>query len=153
MYSNRYTHRLNNFNDWEIIVLQQTQLNAVNPQFEGQHQEIKIDITVRFKPYSLCTDGSKMTLMPSYLNDIVSRMYRRAHKLATKNPCRNAENSNNSFVPSISGYCNTQQQPYASLTLGVPSNFGRLEFAGLIESVLMECPFVENCTLTVKVDA
>lgn len=125
------------------MTLQQNQINAVNR--ESKNEEVKIGITILFKQLT-CADGSTMNLTASQVNDIVSRMYRRVFKLTTKKISYNDENGCNALILSISGYCNTEQQTYASLKLGVPISLGRLEFAGLVEGVLMESPFVKNVT-------
>ena len=144
IYNKDYINRFFEFDDWEIMVLQQTQLNAVNQQITSQCAEAKIAVMVLFKSHLYCAGGEKMNLTPSQINDIISRMYRRLHKLVAKKISYDDENCSNAFVPSISGYCNNEQQPIAYLTLGVPINLGRLEFAGLVESVLMECPLVKT---------
>lgn len=141
IYNKDYINRFFEFDDWEIMILQQNQLNAVHQ--ESKHEAVKIGITILFKPLT-CADGSTMNLTICQINDIVSRMYRQVNKLVIKKISYNDENSNNAFLPSISGYCNNEQQPIAYLILGVPINLDRLEFAGLVESVLMECPFVKS---------
>lgn len=151
LYSNEYIERIDFSDEWESMMLQQTQLNAVQQQADNEAsyggRETKIAMTIEFKKHLPCADGSTMQLTISQMADVISRMHRRVIKLAARKPRRQADEVNKAFVPSLSGYYNTEYRPYACLMLGVSNNYRGLEFAGLVDSVLGECPYVKSITL------
>lgn len=112
-------------------------------------RERRIAVLIVFKTHSPRINGTNMKLQTFHINDTLNRMYRRVHKLASKKHSSNPLSSTD-FIPSITGYCNTENQPYVYLTLGVPSHYKRLEFARLVDDVLSQCPLVERCTIQSK---
>lgn len=124
-------------------------INAQTTYDKTVKGERTIAILVLFKTRLSRFNGTTIKLTPDQIHDVINRMYRRIYKSLTKCSQTNKDRSM-AFIPSISGYSSTKNQPYAYVNLGVPRHYRKREFVDMVNNILQQCPFIERCIINPK---